>query len=256
MKHQHNPKLLPFSRIAVAAATAIASAGAAHADTIFQTADPEGGFFGYIGFDVFVDQSVAARFIPAVEYTFDDVGIWFMSNDFDGTTPQTVTITLRTDVNPGGDFDSVPSDTILESWTMNLPVVGWNPQLISFTSTVHPTLAAGQKYWFVAESNLEPFINPVWVWSSQGNEFTATTDGPGTPWEGGSGAAIGIRVNGTPTQPWCPADFNHSGGATVQDIFDFLAAYFGTAPAADVNNSGDITVQDIFDFLAAYFTGC
>lgn len=51
------------------------------------------------------------------------------------------------------------------------------------------------------------------------------------------------------------ADFNHSGGVTVQDIFDFLAAYFASDPSADVNNSGSVSVQDIFDFLAAYF-GC
>ncbi|MFN7020091.1 MAG: hypothetical protein ACK4WH_02025 [Phycisphaerales bacterium] len=60
------------------------------------------------------------------------------------------------------------------------------------------------------------------------------------------------------------ADFNGSGAVTVQDIFDFLTAYFNRcgspeipAPAcgrsADVNDSGGITVQDIFDFLAAYF---
>jgi hypothetical protein len=54
----------------------------------------------------------------------------------------------------------------------------------------------------------------------------------------------------------CTADFNNSGTVTVQDIFDFLAAYFTGAPAADINNSGTVTVQDIFDFLAAYFAGC
>jgi hypothetical protein len=42
----------------------------------------------------------------------------------------------------------------------------------------------------------------------------------------------------------------------VQDIFDFLAAYFSSAPAADFNRVGGITVQDIFDFLTAYFTAC
>ncbi len=54
----------------------------------------------------------------------------------------------------------------------------------------------------------------------------------------------------------CPADFNCSGTLTVQDIFDFLAAYFGNDPSADFNASSTITVQDIFDFLAAYFAGC
>jgi probable HAF family extracellular repeat protein len=56
--------------------------------------------------------------------------------------------------------------------------------------------------------------------------------------------------------PCCPADFNGSGDITVQDIFDFLAAYFTTDPRADFNGSGSVTVQDIFDFLAAYFAGC
>jgi hypothetical protein len=54
----------------------------------------------------------------------------------------------------------------------------------------------------------------------------------------------------------CPADFNGVGGVTVQDIFDFLAAYFANSPSADFNHVGGVTVQDIFDFLAAYFTGC
>jgi hypothetical protein len=56
--------------------------------------------------------------------------------------------------------------------------------------------------------------------------------------------------------PPCPADVNASGSVTVQDIFDFLAAYFSQDPRADFNRSGTISVQDIFDFLAAYFAGC
>jgi hypothetical protein len=54
----------------------------------------------------------------------------------------------------------------------------------------------------------------------------------------------------------CAADFNNSGAATVQDIFDFLAAYFAGGAGSDFNHSGSVTVQDIFDFLAAYFSGC
>ena len=54
----------------------------------------------------------------------------------------------------------------------------------------------------------------------------------------------------------CPADFNGTGGLTVQDIFDFLAAWFSGLPSADFNHTNGITVQDIFDFLAAWFTGC
>ncbi len=54
----------------------------------------------------------------------------------------------------------------------------------------------------------------------------------------------------------CPADINNSGSTTVQDIFDFLSAYFANLPSGDFNNSGAISVQDIFDFLSAYFVGC
>ncbi len=54
----------------------------------------------------------------------------------------------------------------------------------------------------------------------------------------------------------CPANFNGQNGLTVQDIFDFMAAYFAQDPRADINASGAISVQDIFDFLAAYFAGC
>jgi hypothetical protein len=56
--------------------------------------------------------------------------------------------------------------------------------------------------------------------------------------------------------PVCRADFNGSGGVSVQDIFDFLAAYFSGDPRADFNTSGAVSVQDIFDFLGAYFVGC
>jgi hypothetical protein len=68
----------------------------------------------------------------------------------------------------------------------------------------------------------------------------------------------------------CPsgcADFNNSGGISVQDIFDFLTAWFLQCPgpldpvtgpcfnSADFNRANGITVQDIFDFLAAWFQG-
>lgn len=51
----------------------------------------------------------------------------------------------------------------------------------------------------------------------------------------------------------CRADFNRSGTVTVQDLFEFLAAYFEGLPRADFNFSGELGVQDIFDMLAGYF---
>lgn len=58
------------------------------------------------------------------------------------------------------------------------------------------------------------------------------------------------------TQPVCVADFNSVGGVTVQDVFDFLAAWFGGDPRANINLTGGITVQDIFDYLGLWFAGC
>jgi subtilisin-like proprotein convertase family protein/nitrous oxidase accessory protein NosD len=54
----------------------------------------------------------------------------------------------------------------------------------------------------------------------------------------------------------CPADYNNSGIVSVQDIFDFLAAFFAGDFNSDFNNNTFISPQDIFDFLAAYFAGC
>ena len=59
--------------------------------------------------------------------------------------------------------------------------------------------------------------------------------------------------------PCCEADYNQSGGITVQDIFDFLSGWFAKNPNANItgNGAGAPTVQSIFDFLSAWFAkGC
>ncbi|MFN7021590.1 MAG: hypothetical protein ACK4WH_09720 [Phycisphaerales bacterium] len=57
-------------------------------------------------------------------------------------------------------------------------------------------------------------------------------------------------------QPCCRADFNKSGSLSVQDIFDFLVAYFAEDPCADITGNGTVFVTDLFDFFTAYFTVC
>lgn len=66
----------------------------------------------------------------------------------------------------------------------------------------------------------------------------------------------GAVASGAASLSVCRADVNCSNDISVQDIFDFLAAYFAAGLGADFNASGTISVQDIFDFLAAYFAGC
>ena len=54
----------------------------------------------------------------------------------------------------------------------------------------------------------------------------------------------------------CAADINLSGSVTIQDLFDFLAAYFANQTQGDFNGDGNVSIQDIFDFLFAWFRGC
>ncbi len=76
--------------------------------------------------------------------------------------------------------------------------------------------------------------------------------GPNTSF---AGAGSACNVLPAATTPCCFADFNQSGTLTVQDLFDFLGAYFAASPTADFNGGG-LSVQDLFDFLAGYFAGC
>lgn len=79
----------------------------------------------------------------------------------------------------------------------------------------------------------------------------------GQPDAGGAFASGALVMKGGFLTPGvCPADFNASGTVNVQDIFDFLAAWFASAPSADFNGQNGIGVQDIFDFLASWFSGC
>jgi hypothetical protein len=74
------------------------------------------------------------------------------------------------------------------------------------------------------------------------------------------GYTSGATVGGTNGETWslsrCAADFNGDGSAAIQDIFDYLNAWFAGDPRTDFNRNGIIEVQDIFDFLDAWFVGC
>jgi hypothetical protein len=58
-----------------------------------------------------------------------------------------------------------------------------------------------------------------------------------------------VRIVASPFR----SDWNASGAATVQDVFDFLADYF--LNRADYNRSGATSVQDLFAFLGDWFVG-
>lgn len=52
----------------------------------------------------------------------------------------------------------------------------------------------------------------------------------------------------------CVADFNCSGGITIDDLFLYFNAYFLAEPNADVNGGG-VTIDDLFLFINAWFVG-
>jgi hypothetical protein len=54
----------------------------------------------------------------------------------------------------------------------------------------------------------------------------------------------------------CWANCDGVNGVTVNDLFCYLAAFFGNLPSADCDGNNIITVNDIFCFLAAFFSGC
>ncbi len=58
-----------------------------------------------------------------------------------------------------------------------------------------------------------------------------------------------------PGGPGC-VDVNADLTITIQDLFDYLTAYFNGNAEGDFNRSGAITVQDLFDYISAFFNGC
>lgn len=71
-----------------------------------------------------------------------------------------------------------------------------------------------------------------------------------------SGAAA-CNVAGNRITPCCRADYNHQSGVSVQDVFDFLTAWFAGDPLANfaTNGVGTPSVQSVFDYLNAWFAG-
>jgi len=138
-----------------------------------------------------------------------------------GANVQTLTPTLVWSSPGGADVHNV----------FVLPATGETPLLVardlqSTQSTLavpQGTLVAGQTYrWYVSSRN------------SAGIDFSQTRS----------------------FNTVCPADFNQSGDVTIQDIYDFLAAYFVPLTTADINGDGSVSVQDLLDFLQHYFAGC
>src|SRR5690606_10215323 len=81
-------------------------------------------------------------------------------------------------------------------------------------------------YWQLDEGSGTTTINEV---SGAAGTFTGVPTWSQTEACGGGG---------------CPADFNNDDVVNSQDFFDFLTAFFATAPEADFNNDEIVNSQD------------
>lgn len=171
-----------------------------------------------------------------------------------------------------------------------LDIIGWNididnaplppnpclptsPASGTTTSSLTPTLAwsgenTNARFFHVAIFQTDPVIGNVPVYYETYMPTTTTTitvptgrlrAGQAYSWVVSSESDGGVAMSDIWTftiASACRADFNADGGVTVQDIFDFLSAWFSGSFLADFNGSSDVTVQDIFDYLNEWFSGC
>jgi hypothetical protein len=169
-----------------------------HATTILDTGLHD-SFFGYVGEDIYPDQSVGIAFLPTFDCTLDSVGVWFFSNDFDNPG-RTYTLKLVTDNGAG---PSIPNTSnVLESWNMATGAVGWTPVLDQAQSLVKPLMHANTWYWIVAEGNEPAGFDPCWVQSNTEDQYYSAINNSANPngWEGAYtfGSTPGTVINATP----------------------------------------------------------
>lgn len=116
--------------------------------------------------------------------------------------------------------------------------------------TVGPSGTGTSGNWIRSEFDL---AGRVPINSTFRIRFVADDADPGSLVEA---AVDEVRIESFVCVNACRGDFNNDGTLSVQDLFDFLAAFFADNLAADYEADGVITVQDLFTFLGAWFTPC
>ncbi len=135
------------------------------------------------------------------------------------------------------DADSVDSGSVFSSSTVQDSIGGAN--------------AAGAPYGSPVSLGAIVFRAKI-VYDINADTLFADPSGPGS---GSTSPDQAYNVQMVLMPRIGVGDFNRDQIISVQDIFDFLAAWFGGGPGADWNGDGNVTVQDIFDFLADWFAG-
>lgn len=116
--------------------------------------------------------------------------------------------------------------------------------------------AGGETYsgWVNAGCDYGPGFDAVHLIAADGTHWLDSGEGyvASTTWDGlGDGiGSVWLITRAATTRH--PGDFNRDAAVDSQDIFDFLAAWFDSSPAADLNGSAACDVGDIFDFLRVW----
>jgi len=167
----------------------------AQADEIYGTG-PGCELFLCFGFDVSTSQAVGVRVTPTSDYTLQEIGFWFMNNDFSGQSFGEVEVTVEGDLNVDGC--STPDGVAIDSTSFTITAIGWEPELNTVASPNQPFLEAGTSYWIVARSEAQAGLNPVWVAADGFTGFSAFSEfGDLDAWQcGGDAAVSGIHVDG------------------------------------------------------------
>ncbi|HVU63358.1 MAG TPA: hypothetical protein VHC70_05245 [Phycisphaerales bacterium] len=112
------------------------------------------------------------------------------------------------------------------------------------------------------------FRRTAGTWSQRGNKLVSPDTGGGEfggsvaiSADGGRGM-VGAPAASTQAGaayalgPVCPGDYDCDGQNTTSDLFAFLNDWLAASPRADFNNVNGRNLQDIFDFLIAWFMQC
>lgn len=242
-------------------AAATFAAPAARADTVFNSFGPNDAFdpfgtpFSVSGGAQFEQ---AVRFVPAANVQVTDVRLFARSTGGNNMSSLRVVITTESGMLPAAG----------ELWSSNPQTVNNAGALVVFTSPTSASLTAGQPYWLVVQGTLsqgnaavvvagDPPVQGIRAQRTSLGAWTRTegADLPAVRIEGASGGAccntenggcvvldsarcqtLGLRFDGvgatcSPAScRACPGDYNRSGVKSVQDLFDFLAAYFSACP--------------------------
>ena len=180
--------------------------------------------------------------------------------------------------NPNGTWqliatDGFPGDTgTIRGFSLILttrlpttcdPSGACTPATIATSPNMQSACPGGMVAFMVAASGTPPITyqwrrNTVNLAGATGNSLTigAAQVGDAGVYDCVATNNCGAATSGPAQLVVCPADFNCADGLSVQDIFDFLGAWFAGEPRAEFNGDGHLNANDIFSFLGAWFGGC